>query len=251
VKNILNYNPKMNYRRFGKTDVDISAITLGGMRYIHGWEDPREDVPQDMVTHAAQCITRALDCGINLIETAYGYKKSERCHGMVLNEVLNIPRNSYYLMTKGRGELSSNPMPMREMVEQQLKDLQTDYFDFYAFHGINTSEICREACAPGGPVEQLLQMKEEGIIGHIGFSTHGPPEVIVEAIETNLFDFVNLHYYYFYQQTRVAVDCAESKDMGVFIISPTIKEGSYSTPLLLSESSQNRSLPFSGMHGSA
>ena len=230
MSDILNYNPGMQYRRFGKTNVDVSCITLGGMRYVHGWEDPREDIPNDMVDHAAKCITRAMDCGINLIETAYGYKKSEKCHGMVLNDVLKLPRESYCLMTKGRGELKNEELPMRQMVEKQLKDLQTDYFDFYAFHGINTPELCQKACAPGGPVEELLKMKEEGIIGHVGFSTHASPETIVQAIDTDMFDFVNLHNYYFYQQTQIAVDRAAEKDMGVFIISPNDKGGQLFNP---------------------
>jgi len=68
-------------------------------------------------------------------------------------------------------------------------------------------------------------MKEEGIIKHVGFSTHAPLDVILKAIETDLFDFVNLHYYYFFQRNKAAIDLAEAKDMGVFIILPNDKGG--------------------------
>lgn len=111
------------------------------------------------------------------------------------------------------------------MVAKQLKDLKTEYFDFYAWHGINTFEDLNIACAKGGPVEELLKLKEEGIIKHVGFSTHAPVEVIIKAIETDLFEFVNLHYYYFFQRNKGAIDLAQVKDMGVFIISPNDKGG--------------------------
>ena len=220
-------NHKMEYRRFGKTGKNVSVITLGGMRYKHGWNDPRHEIPADTFEQCRDTVTEALDHGINLIETAYGYGKSETVYGRVLNDELRIKRDSYFLMTKGNSNTASN---MRKLVEEQLKTLKTDYFDFYAWHGVNNAELQKIACAPGGPVEELLKMKEEGIIGHVGFSTHAPLEVILKAIDTDLFDFVNLHYYYFFQRNKAAVDLAQTKDMGVFIISPNDKGGQLFNP---------------------
>jgi predicted aldo/keto reductase-like oxidoreductase len=62
------------------------------------------------------------------------------------------------------------------------------------------------------------------------FSTHGPLEVILAAIETDLFESINLHYYYFNQRNEPAVQLAHEKDMGVFIISPSDKGGMLYTP---------------------
>ena len=221
------YQPKMEYRRFGKTNKMVSVITLGGMRFKHGSEEPRELIPQDTLDQCRDTVEKALAQGINLIETAYGYIKSEHAYGRVLNDELKIKRNSYFLMTKGSPKTAEET---RKMVENQLKALKTDYFDFYAWHGINTLDILEMACAKGGAVEELLKLKAEGIIRHIGFSTHAPLEVIIKAIETNLFDFINLHYYYFFQRNKAAIDLAESKDMGVFIISPNDKGGQLSRP---------------------
>jgi uncharacterized protein len=64
----------------------------------------------------------------------------------------------------------------------------------------------------------------------LGFSTHGSLELILAAIETNLFDFVNLHYYYFFQRNALAIQRATEKDMGIFIISPADKGGKLYTP---------------------
>ncbi|MGQ8338956.1 aldo/keto reductase [Sunxiuqinia sp. A32] len=221
------YQPKMEYRRFGKTEKNVSVITLGGMRFKHGWDDPRHEIPEDTMQQVTKTVELALEQGINLIETAYGYKKSETAFGIVLNEKLKVKRDSYYLMTKGSAKTAAE---MRALVNEQLETLQTDYFDFYAWHGINNQELFETACAPGGSVEELLKMKEEGIIKHVGFSTHAPLDVILKAIETDLFEFVNLHYYYFFQRHKQAIDLAASKDMGVFIISPNDKGGQLFNP---------------------
>lgn len=222
MADILNYNPEMAYRRFGKTEKQLSVITLGGMRFKHGSKEPRHEIPVDTLAQARQTVHMAFESGINHIETAWGYKRSETIYGKILNEELKIPRKSYYLMTKG------NPMTgpgIREMVEKQLRALQTDYLDFYGWHGINNDELLKKATAKNGPVEELHKLKEEGIIKHIGFSTHAPVQTIIRAIETGLFEFVNLHYYYFNQRNAAAVNMAQTNDMGVFIISPNDKGG--------------------------
>ena len=217
----------MNYRRFGKTERELSVITLGGMRYKHGWDQPRDQVPGDMREQCAKMVTLALDAGINHIETAHGYGKSENCYGLVLNDDLRIPRDRYHLMTKGAPQTASET---RKLVDEQLRALKTDRIDLYGWHGINNADICKVALAKGGPVEELLKLRDEGIIGSVGFSTHGPIEVITEAISSDLFSFVNLHYYYFFQRNAGAVALAAAKDMGVFIISPNDKGGQLFNP---------------------
>ena len=219
---ILNQKEQMQYRRFGKTEKYLSVITLGGMRFTHGWDEPRHEIPNDTFDECLTSVQIAFNAGINHIETAWGYKKSETVYGKILNQELRIPRNSYHLMTKG------NPMTAedtRKLIEKQLDALQTDYFDFYGWHGLNNQELLKQSCKTGGPVEELLKMKEEGLIRHVGFSTHAPLETIVRAIETGLFEFVNLHYYYFDQRNLAAVNMAQINDMGVFIISPNDKGG--------------------------
>ncbi len=222
MSNILNKKPGMEYRRFGKTEKHLSVITLGGMRFKQVWADPRHEIPNETLDQCREVVKLAFDAGINHIETAWGYKKSETVYGKVLNEELKIARNSYHLMTKGHFFSADE---IRKKVELQLKDLQTDYLDFYGWHGINNDEILQQACKTGGPVEELLKMKEEGIIKHVGFSTHAPLHTIINAVETGLFEFVNLHYYYFNQRNEQAVAAANARDMGVFIISPNDKGG--------------------------
>ena len=228
---IRNFKPPMQYRPFGRGGPEISVITLGGMRYLNGWEQPRDQVPADMREQCARMFRLALEAGVNHIETAHGYGKSEHCYGLVLNDDLKIPRDSYWLMTKGAPATADD---CKRLVDEQLKGLKTDHIDFYGWHGINTAELYRSATAKGGPVEALHQLKEQGVIGKVGFSTHGPLDVVMDSVATGLFEFVNLHYYYFYQRLRGVVDYAGAKGMGVFIISPNDKGGQlFNAPPLL------------------
>ena len=68
------------------------------------------------------------------------------------------------------------------------------------------------------------RFRSEGRIRHIGFSTHGPTRLILGG-ETGAFDYLNLHYYYIFQDNRPVLEAARRQDMGVFIISPTDKGG--------------------------
>jgi uncharacterized protein len=211
----------MQYRRFGRTNLPLSVITLGGMRYVGGWGSPPDQPSTAMVEQCAEMVRLALEAGVNHIETAKGYGKSEHCYGRVLSE-LAVPRNSYYFMTKGAPETAEDT---HRQLEAQLQALRMDHIDLYAWHGINTPRRYAAALAKGGPVEVLKRYQEQGVIGSVGFSTHGNVRTITDAIATDLFDFVNLHYYYFWQRNWGAVLQAAARDMGVFIISPNDKGG--------------------------
>jgi uncharacterized protein len=217
-----NQRPGMQYRRFGRTNLPLSVITLGGMRYHDGWSQPHDVLPARMLEQCAEMVRQALAAGVNHIETAKGYGKSEHCYGRVLNEELRVPRDSYYFMTKGAPETADDT---HRQLEAQLKALRMDHIDLYAWHGINTPRRYALAVAKGGPVEVLRRYQEQGVIGSLGFSTHGSVRTITDAIATDLFDFVNLHYYYFWQRNWGAVLQAAARDMGVFIISPNDKGG--------------------------
>src|SRR5690606_35266939 len=112
-----NQRPGMQYRRFGRTNLPLSVITLGGMRYIDGWASPPDQLPAAMVEQCASMVRLALDAGINHIETAKGYGKSEHCYGRVLSE-LGVPRDSYYFMTKGAPETAEDT---HRQLEAQLE----------------------------------------------------------------------------------------------------------------------------------
>ena len=205
----------MRQRRFGKTNLYLSVFSLGTMRCLASPETSRKTIEQ------------AIALGINHLETARGYGQSERFLGQALQD-LAIPRQQIYLTTK----LSPTPnsREMSQWIDHSLARLQVDYIDCLALHGINTWEHLSWVTHPDGCLSALKTAIKQGKIGHLGFSTHGSLDVILAAIKTDLFEFVNLHYYYFFQRNHPAIALAQEKDLGIFIISPADKGGKLYTP---------------------
>lgn len=210
----------MKTRRFGRTEIEMPVFSVGGMRYQHKWQDiPLSDVPKECQDNLENIVHRALELGLNHLETARGYGSSEIQLGRVLQE---IPRESYILQTK---VVPSSPQEFLETFELSLKTLGLEYVDLLSVHGINLPEHLECTLKPGGPIDILHQMQKDGRIRHMGFSTHGNTSLILEAIRTGAFDYLNLHYYYINQFNWPAIEAASKQDMGVFIISPTDKGG--------------------------
>jgi uncharacterized protein len=211
----------MLYRRFGRTELQMPVFSCGGMRYQFKWEDvPNNEIPADNQANLEATIRRAVEVGINHIETARGYGTSEMQLGRILPQ---FPREKLIVQTK------ISPMAdakeFRDTFEQSLKNLQLDYVDLLGLHGINHAESLDYSIRPGGCLEVAQQLQAEGKVRFIGFSTHGSTDIIVQTINTNQFDYVNLHWYYINQWNWEAIEAAKRHDMGVFIISPSNKGG--------------------------
>ena len=180
------------------------------------------------VENAVQTVQRAIELGINHIETAKGYGNSEQYLGAALAAGLPLSRHQLYITTK----ISPTPDAdsMARSIDQSLERLGQDYIDCLAIHGLNTWEHLAWVEDPKGCMKAVRQAIADGKIRHVGFSTHAPLEIILRAIHTNQFEFVNLHYYLFNQRNSAAVALAHEHDMGVFIISPADKGGMLYTP---------------------
>src|SRR5256885_1100609 len=88
----------MRYRRFGRTNLQMPVISCGGMRDQHAWKDVElSEIPADSQQNLEATIHRAVELGINHIETARGYGSSE----VQLGEVLpKLPRDKIIVQTK-------------------------------------------------------------------------------------------------------------------------------------------------------
>ena len=216
----------MQYKRFGKTNLNLSVFSLGTMRCLAA--------PQ----LAISTIKKAIALGINHFETARGYGNSETYLGLALQSDISIARENFYVTTKLPP--TRDRTLMTQWIDESLARLQLDYIDCLAIHGINTQDHL--AAVTQGCIEALHQAQGEGKIRHLGFSTHGSLDLILAAIGSDLFEFVNLHYYYFRQHNQPAIALANKKDLGVFIISPGDKGGRLFTP---TETLQELCQPFS------
>ncbi|EHC11133.1 aldo/keto reductase [Fischerella thermalis] len=206
----------MQYRRFGKTELRLSVFSLGTMRYLASPDN------------VWQTIQTAIALGINHIETARGYGKSEEYLGQAIALGLPISRSQLYITTKIPPTVDADTM--RRCIDESLKRLHLDYLDCLGIHGLNTWEHLDWVKAKGGCMQAVQEAVADGRVRHVGFSTHGSLDVILAAINTDFFEFVNLHYYYFFQRHAPAIELAATKDMGIFIISPADKGGRLYTP---------------------
>ena len=216
----------MKYRRFGRTELSMPVLTCGGMRFQNGWKDqPLSEIPADGQANLEKTILRALELGINHIETARGYGTSEMQLGCILPK---LPREKLILQTKITP--FETKQEFMETFRQSMDYLHVDQVDLLSLHGINNAQTFDQAMRPGGCLEAAREIQKQGRARFIGFSTHGPTDIITKAIETGEFDYVNLHWYFVNEFNWPAIEAATRRDMGVFIISPNDKGGKLYEP---------------------
>ena len=199
----------------------MPVFSCGGMRYQHDWKDvPPGEIPESSQRNVEACIERALELGIHHIETARGYGTSERQLGRILPR---LPREQLLVQTKVAPH--RDPEEFVRTFDLCLDRLRLDYVDFFSLHGVNDEETLDWSLRPGGCLEAAYRLRERGRVRHIGFSTHGPTRLIVKAVESGGFDYVNLHWYFVNPFNWPAIEAAAARDLGVFIISPSDKGG--------------------------
>ncbi len=215
----------MNYRRFGKTELKMPVISSGSMRFQTSWQ--REDaVTSESIANLETIVARAIALGINHFETAWGYGTSEEELGHVLP---HYNRSDLIVQTKVIPKGGCKDTFLADL-DAGMKALKVDYLDLLGVHGINNDDILKDCLKKDGILDTCLALKENGVIRHLGFSTHGATHTIIDAIETGLFDYVNLWYSYVYPFNWSAIQRARAHDMGVFIISPNDKGGMLYAP---------------------
>lgn len=216
----------MKYRRFGKTELQMPVFSCGGMRYQHKWQDvPPHEVPAAGQANLEATIHRALELGINHIETARGYGSSEMQLGWVLPQ---IKRDKLIVQTKVAP--FATPEEFLRTFDQSMKHLRLDHVDLLSFHGINHRQHLDWTLRKGGCLEAARRLQREGRCRHIGFSTHATTDVILDAVNSGEFAYFNVHWYFVNDLNWAALEAATRLDMGVFIISPNDKGGKLYAP---------------------
>jgi len=208
----------MRYRKLGRTGLNVSEISLGGLFF--GKLAEKRD--------SAATIARAADLGINLIDTASAYEGSEEDLGAALRKT--GLRNKFHIATKwwafaaGGQKILQDPAALRAAVEGSLTRLQTDHIEIFQFHSVtfpgNVNEIT------GGPLmAELAKLKEEGKIRFLGISNSGEwdkdDERLQEASRSGVFDAVMPEFLLFRQRPVKSLFpvCAQNRT-GIISIIP-------------------------------
>ena len=198
----------MIYNKYGRTDIAVSAIGMGGMRF----ENPED------TDACASLIKAAHDTGINYFDTAPGYGKSEDLYGVAFKEMLKIRKNKpFYVATKTFG---GTPSDVRKDLENSLRRMGLDYIDFYHvwcvmpmsdYYGRKTNGILRE----------FEKFKEEGLIRHICVSTHMDGADIREMLSDYPFEGILLGYSIMnFAYREEGITAAAASKAGVVVMNP-------------------------------
>lgn len=203
----------MQYREFGKTGVQVSALGFGAMRL------PKREVDgKSVFDHeaGASLIRYAVEKGINYVDSAPYYCDSES--ETIVGKALKGIRDQVYLSTKLPGEDRSEKAA-RDRLDASLTRLQTDWIDFYHLWGLNWERYEQQAL-PEGQIQAVRRAKEEGLIRHISFSVHDTPENILRLIDTGLFETMLCQYNLLNRDNEQAIGYAASQGLGVVIMGP-------------------------------
>ena len=192
-------------RRLGRTELQVTCLGLGAMGVISHYHKDFRD--------SERVIHRALDLGINLIDTAACYFDSEQ----ILGRALAGRQQQVVLATKSM--MRRGPRFRREL-ERSFKRLRTDHIHLYQLHHVQYPDELEAVMAPGGALELLQQEQRRGRVGHIGVTSHHPG-VLVQALQTGHFDTVQFPFNAIEQQTFAPVlEAAAELDIGTIGMKP-------------------------------
>jgi len=196
----------MQYRTIPKSGVKLSCISFGGMRI-----PTDRGVPEDQ---AVATVRRAIELGVNYLETAPGYGNSEILIGKALQDGW---RQRTYVSTKSHTASASE---MRKALEKSLGRLQVEKSDFYHMWYVCNDADWHDVMKRGGSLDGAKRAKDEGLIDHIGITTHAPVPLVREMVTCGEYELVTISYNAANREYEEIIDLAGENDVGVVIMNP-------------------------------
>ncbi len=197
----------------------LSRLGFGCMRFK---TDPETgEIDQETVN---QMFDLAIRKGVNYFDTAYPYLGGNSEIAMA-EALKKYPRESYYIADKFPGHSLPGPIDNIALFNLSLEKCRTDYFDFYLFHNITEWSVKIYESDEYHIIPDILKMKEEGKIRHLGFSFHGGPDLLEEFLSRHegVFEFVQIQCNYLdwtLQDAKKKYDIITSHGLGVWVMEP-------------------------------
>ena len=158
----------MQYRKLGNTGFEVSAISFGAAM-----------LGSSNVAYAVKVVHRVLELGVNYFDTARGYWDSEIKLGLALKG----NREKVYVSSKTSGKTKEEAW---QHIHESLERLQTNYLDNYHLHALRAGEDLEKRLGPGGALEALIEARDQGLVRHIGCTSHRS-DTLIKALKR--FDF--------------------------------------------------------------
>jgi len=197
----------MPTRNLGKTGYKVGIFSLGGQAALERANNFDAAVP---------IIERALDLGVNYIDTSSIYGGPERWSEQYVGKVMAHRRNEAFLATKTKERSRDDSM---RMIAKSLELLKTDHVDLWQLHDIGTMTDVNEVFAKGGAMEALLEMQQQKVVRYLGITGHYRPDALMECIRRHPFDTILMamnaadpHHFSFNQEL---LPLAVERQMGI------------------------------------
>ncbi len=182
------YNPRtkdaMPTRNLGRTGFQVGIFSLGGQAAIE------RTFNADL---SAEIVNRALDLGVNYIDSAAAYGKDEewgRAYGTSerhIGQVMKSRRSEAFLTSKTHYRDYDGSM---RLLESSLENLQTDHLDLWQIHNLKTPDQLEQIFAKDGAIKALEKAQAEGMVRHVGVTGHYEPLILVEALKRYDFETI-------------------------------------------------------------
>ncbi|HEY0592260.1 MAG TPA: aldo/keto reductase [Thermoanaerobaculia bacterium] len=169
----------MPTRNLGKTGYRVGIFSLGGQAAV---EQP------DNADVAVPIVERALDLGVNYIDTSARYGGAEaRWSERYIGEVMKRRRREVFLASKTHDRTRDGSL---KLLDRSLQLLNTDHLDLWQIHNLSSMSQVDQIFAKGGAVDALVEAKSQKIVRFIGVTGHADPDVLLETIRRFPFDTI-------------------------------------------------------------
>jgi predicted aldo/keto reductase-like oxidoreductase len=155
----------------GKTGLEVYRLGFGGI--------PIQRVGE---RQAVEVVLHAIESGVDFIDTSRAYTTSERRIGKALQQT----DKRVIVASKSQGRTSDTVL--RDL-ETSLRELNRDYIDLYQAHFVRDEQVYSQVISLGGALEGLRRAKEEGLIGHIGITSHSL-DLMDRVLDDGLFETI-------------------------------------------------------------
>jgi predicted aldo/keto reductase-like oxidoreductase len=190
----------------GRTGLEVCRLGFGGI--------PIQRVSE---AEAVNTVRHAVESGVDFIDTSRAYTTSERRIGLALKQTGVASSRRVVVASKSHVKTAD---AMRADLETSLRELQLDYIDIYKCHFVANQADYETVISPGGALEALQKARDEGLIGHIGITSHNL-EVLKRALDDGLFDVIMVCFSFLEPQAReMIIPKARDKNVGVLAMKP-------------------------------
>jgi uncharacterized protein len=191
----------------------VPRANIGAMRF-----------PKDM-DEAVALIHHAIDSGMVYIDTSRGYGDSEIKLGQALKDgyrekvILSTKWSPWIMKVEDSDDTSADCV--RKRIEESMRRLDVDYLDYYQLWNIDNREHYEQVIAKGGMLDGILKAKDEGLVGHVGFTTHDTPENLISYLpEIDWCEIVLFSYNLLSRRYEPAIKAYHDAGIGTIVMNP-------------------------------